>query len=179
MPDLRRVERDSIRRFVKKCANLGYFEGNVLDYGCGQQPYREIIEAAGGTYYGWDKASLPGSVVKEDVGELPPFELLGEDEEFDCVLMTQVWQYMPLRVLKEVLYDLGYGQGTLKISGYLVVTGVTNWPEVEVEDLYRFTQAGARRLLEDSGFEVLEMAPRAYHPAARQLSLGWGAVAQS
>lgn len=180
MPDLRRTERDSIRSFVKQCANLGMFVGNVLDWGCGKQPYRRIIESAGGTYFGWDKTSFPGSVVTEDVGDLTPFEMLGENEEFDAILMTQVWQYMEHRVLREILNDLGWAQGTLKPGGWLVVTGPTNWPVVEKEDLFRFTPAGVEKLLENNGFSHIDVNPRAsVTHNGEEWILGWKATARS
>lgn len=164
--ELRDLERASIRAFVESCADdLG---GAVLDLGCGREPYRQVIEAAGGTYTPFDRARFPGNVSGEDIGA----ELhIGDAEIFDAVLSTQVVQYVdsPVRWLAKI-------QGLLKVGGVLVLTGPTNWPVVEDTDLWRFTPAGARRLLHDIGFDVVRVEPRA---VADGWLLGWGAVARA
>ena len=59
-----------------------------------------------------------------------------------------------------------------------MITGPTNWAEVEVTDLWRFTRAGIRVLLETAGFRVLDVHQRAeIDVGGFVMSLGWGAVA--
>lgn len=136
--EIRDVERTSIRDFVLK--NDIYLAGRVLDFGCGTpstcvkpQPYRGIVEAVH---------------ARMGAGEYVPYEK-GEplpDEHFDCVLMTQVLQYVkePWGVLV-TLRD---------ISDHLVMTYPTHWEEVESQDLRRFTKCGMEALLDSAGWTI-------------------------
>lgn len=140
--NLREYERESIRRFVQSAADEGYLSGTVIDIGCGKQPYRTIVEEAGGLYYGYDRADFPGNVSGGDVGEWLP--------TYASALCTQVLQFIPnpLDFLTATFMDL-------KAGGHLVMTYVTHWPEVEPDDLHRHTKAGMERLLAEAGFAVV------------------------
>lgn len=221
MASLREIERQSIWQFVAEQSR--FYDGRrVLDHGCGQSPYREIIVGAGGYYYGIDRPEFPGSVVAEPVrisADLP-IDILAEEyrreyrrlhnarrraresgdeariaeaeaafgavgpsprprgrpptsDHFDTILSTQVIQYVPdpprfLRTLRRHLVP----------GGVLVMTGPTNWPIVEREDLWRFTPAGIRTLAIEAGFGSVLVVPRAdaRFEGASWL-LGWGMVA--
>ena len=175
MTDLRTIERDSIRAFVQRAAKEGYLSGQVLDYGCGKQPYRDIVEAAGGEYFGFDNTDLPANVSDEHIG--------GDEihEDFDACLCTQVVQYVPDIVDFIFLLSSIVAQK----HGHLVLTYPTNWPEVEPEDLHRFTKAGMERLLTEAGFEIVLHEQRAsvrvfvgeWH--TDEMALGYGVVARA
>lgn len=167
--EIRQLERTSIRSFVESCAdNLG---GRVLDVGCGLQPYRDVVEAAGGEYVGYDRVDFPANVSGENIGPDPTAL-----RDFDAVLLNQVIQYAeePL----ELLLMCG---AVLRRGGVLVVTGPTNWPEWENDDLFRYTQAGIEKLLRWAGFDVVRIVPRAGVSVAAGFgfSLGWGALARA
>lgn len=168
--DLQELERASIESFVS--SQSGYLTGTVLDLGCGKQPYRHIVEAVGGDYIAFDRADYPANVSGEDVGPDVDFDGV----RFDAVLCTQVIQYL------EEPYDQLLGiREMLVAGGHLVMTGPTNWPEREGEDLFRFTRAGIEKLLRWAGFDVVVLQPRANVLVATgfELSLGWGAVARA
>ena len=161
---LRDIEADSIRSFVQDCADQGLLSGRVLDFGCGKMPYREIVEKAGGDYVPYDRMHFPGSTAGMD---------LGSDREhgpFDAILCTQVIQYHPfpllfLRSLPE--FDV------------LLLTGPTNWPVVEGDDLGRLTASGADRLLKEAGFTDVDVRYRAWVQFEHESwPLGWQAVAK-
>lgn len=169
--DLRERERDSIRAFVQSAADEGYLSGRVLDYGCGLAPYREIVEGVG-EWEGHDLACYPANVSEVDVMPAGTWGL------FDAVLCTQVLQYVP-DVSRELyrLWTLVYDR-----KGHVVISYPTHWPEVEPEDLRRFTKAGMERLLIKAGFEVVRHEPR--HVAAVTLSgeelvAGYGVIARA
>lgn len=179
MTDLRTIERESIRAFVQKAADEGYLSGRVLDYGCGKQPYRDIVEAAGGEYHGWDLTEFPANVSGENVTPEVPM-----GTRFDAVLCTQVLQYVP-----QVAGTLAAQYG---MSPILVLTYPTNWPEVEPEDLHRFTKAGMERLLTEAGFEIVLHERRATikpalppnwevaaYGAPDDFALGYGVIARA
>ena len=146
---IRALERASIRSFMER--NRKYLTGRVLDFGSGTQPYRDLVN---GTYV--------------------PFEI--EDQwptgEFDAIMSNQVTQYLcdPPETFSALMERL-------KPRGHFVITGPTNWAEVEPTDLFRFTRAGIRHLLQAAGFEVLVCESRAEIDInGFMLSLGWGAV---
>jgi len=153
--DLRENEASSIRAFVQKAADQGYLSGRVLDFGCGKQPYRDIVEAAGGKYYPLDRKDFPANLSGADIGVENYF---GSHRYADAILCTQVVQYIPMgeligdRDFTGVLERWAY---TLGKHGHLVLTYPTNWPEVETEDLHRFTKAGMERLLMAAGFTIV------------------------
>jgi SAM-dependent methyltransferase len=149
---IRTVERSSIREFVLGAMPLTRETGSVLDYGCGKQPYREIIEDAGCRYTGYDRAAFPGNVSEDDIGAE---DVLGR-EKWDAILCTQILQYVP-----DVPRLLMRFRAALAPEGVLILTYATNWDEVEPTDLHRFTFAGIERLLETTGYEVLRHDRRA------------------
>ena len=186
--NLRTVEWDSIRKFVQDAADEGYLSGRVLDYGCGKQPYRDIVVAAGSEYVPFDRAEFPANVSEEDVGDWPsasvpwdailcnqivqyiPNEYVGEGEEIAAHEMDGVWQ-----LLENFAFLLR------RRHGYLVMTYPTNWPEVEPADLRRFTKAGMDYLLTDAGFEIVKHERRAQVAVmidqSAVMALGYGVVA--
>lgn len=173
MSSIRELERESIERFFR--TQTDKLRGQVMDIGCGKQPYRHIVEQAGGTYHGFDRPSFPGSVVDQEIGEW--WDAM---HVVDTVMMTQVWQYIPMDSLQHLLFTLGSGEWSLKRGGWFLVTGPTNWPLVETVDLHRFTTAGVARLLREARFEVLTVDYRASIAfEGEDWPLGWQAIARA
>ena len=171
---LRERERVSISDFL--ASHKDKLSGNVLDIGCGQQPYKKIIEKAGGKYTGHDGKDFPGSVVSENVG--PSWSQISL-RTYDAVMMTQVWQYVEPYVLESMLMDLASGIA-LKPGGWLLATGPTNWPVVEADDLWRLTTSGVSHLLTRAGFDHSYVEPRfAVRAEGVNWPVGWQATARS
>lgn len=176
--NLREAEANSIIQFVGQAALDGYFSGRVLDYGCGKQPYRGIVEAAGGQYDGFDQADFPANVSGVDV--LVEDEELGSQmpyEDYDAVLCTQVIQYVPnthdfFIVLRSYISQK---------KGVLVMTYPTNWPEVEQADLHRFTKAGMERLFSEAGFTIErhEWRHGFRSPSGESFAAGYGIIGRA
>jgi hypothetical protein len=173
MSELRQKEAESIRAFVQSAASDGLLSGRVLDYGCGQQPYRDIVEKAGGEYVGYDRVEFPGNVSAQDVGFVGEANWLWQ---FSAVLCTQVVQYVPdvpalLESFRLALEDA---------HGHLVLTYPTNWPEVEPVDLHRFTKLGMTRLVEEAGFEIVRHDWRhGFYHDGLPFTAGYGIVASA
>lgn len=164
---LRNLERGSIRDFLR--SNREHLTGRVLDFGCGDQPYRDVVIEAGGEYHGYDQAWFPGSVVKESLG--PDFPMV--NREWDAIICTQVIQYVTYPPALIRLLSSG-----LSPWGYLLMTGPTNWPAVEREDLWRFTTEGMKSLLSEE-FTAYEVGYRASVEFENEKwPLGWWAVAR-
>lgn len=171
---VRELERESIRSFVASAA--AHFDGRVLDYGCGKQPYRGIVEDAGGEYVGYDRVDYPGNVSEEDLPERSPNPLYSGEGPWAAILCTQILQYVPdvRGLLSEFRFELIGPK-----YGVLVLTYATNWAEVEREDLHRFTQAGMERLLHITGYSILRHERRAsLNLSGFDLALGYGVIAR-
>lgn len=169
---LRSEERNSIHAFLEACGDAGLFTGKrVLDYGCGQQPYRELIKSFGGKYEGYDDPSFPANVSVKPIGSYPQ---LGDWR--DTLVCTQVIQYVryPETLLRTTFKHL------IRPGGHLVMTYPTHWPEVEMEDLWRFTKAGMEFLLTTTGFDIVEHVPRhaTYLLGGEALVHGYGVAAR-
>ena len=199
--NLRDYERESIRAFVRRAADDGYLSGRVLDYGCGRQPYRDIVEEAGGTYEGFDRAEYGGALA--GVGDVGADWQYRQDDQFDSILCTQVVQYLPVAKnpgyaehIPFIFHGWAETLTTARLhgnAGWLVLTYPTNWPEVEAEDLHRFTKAGMERLLTEAGFEIVRHERRgtlydARFPSGREkritatadeFAIGYGVVARA
>jgi SAM-dependent methyltransferase len=159
------LERESLVAFLGEQAE--HLQGKVLDYGCGDLRYRAIVEAAGGSYYGYDRADFAANVSRQDIGEDRPL-----DHVWDTILCCQVVQYV-----ENVPALLRRFRRALRYGGVLVITWPTTWPEVEKEDLHRFTQSGMEALLRDAEFRRTESSARAFFTAAgAKFVIGYGAV---
>ena len=162
---LSHLENHSITEFVRSHK----WHGRVLDYGCGRQPYRSIVEKTAHEYVPYDRARNGGGAVGDYGPEdpLPP-------QWYDGILCTQVVEYVPdvYRLLRRMRESLKYG-------GALILTYPTVWPELPY-DLHRFTREGMDRLLVAAGFVVEKHECRAVVPDVDvRLPLGYGAVARA
>lgn len=130
-----------------------YAKGDLFDFGCGGQPYRNSLLPYIKSYLGADVASAEG--VSLDL-ELIPGECVPlPDASFDTVLSTQTLEHV---------YDfhqyLDDCSRLLRSEGRLIITVPMQWRHHEVPyDYWRFTRFGLARALEDSGFIVDELVP--------------------
>lgn len=162
--ELSELERASLRAFVESCGD--HFTGRVLDYGCGKQPYRDVVERAGGTYMPWDRKTFGGGS-GGDIGPLFVEALW----PIDTILCTQVIEYVddPGRLLNGFKAQMSEG-------GVLVLTGPTSWIEPPGH-LHNQTLEGIRVLLERAGFVVERLESRGH--VGPGFSIGYGAVARA
>ncbi len=164
--DLDGIEKASIRHFLDSIDGGG---STVLDYGCGQQPYRELIEDAGGEYAAYDRKDFGGNVSKVDLGDP---RLL--DKQWDIVVSTQAIQYVPGPDVW-----LGHIRRMLSDGGLLVMTYPSTWPIIR-DELWHFTSLGMELLLRTAGFSVLRHELRAAIPLdGFELPVGYGVVARA
>lgn len=156
------LERTSIEKFVASHADK--LIGDVLDFGAGQQPYRKHVQ---GVYHPFDRVGFPASTVTSDY----PVDWYTQ-KRWDAILCTQVLQYVgDPQALVVDFHDV------LLPGGWLVMTGPTCWPEIESDDLWRFTMKGVERMMLKAGFEQVGVIRRdtvVFHGDV--LSIGWGTV---
>jgi SAM-dependent methyltransferase len=133
----------ALKRAIDGAGDLGY----VLDFGCGEKPYRELFEGRCTHYAGADldsQAAADMHITGE--GTLPLV-----DGTVDTVFSTQVLEHVadPLAYLREARRVLRAG-GVLLLSTH----GVWSY-HPHPEDYWRWTASGLHRLLEQAGFEVV------------------------
>jgi SAM-dependent methyltransferase len=130
---------------------LPLFHGTILDIGCGEMPYRDLLLEAPSRathYIGLDLAGNTYSRHKPDVrwdGAVIPLR----DASVESALATEVLEHCPepLRTLSEI-------HRVLKPGGVLLITVPFLWPIHDPPyDEYRYTPFGLDRLLREAGFE--------------------------
>ena len=127
--------------------------GVVLDYGCGGQPYRRLLERYVTAYIGADVAAAAG--IQPDVVLTPGMPAPLPDASVDTILSTQVLEHV---------YDfrayLADCSRLLRPRGRLILSAPMHWRHHEVPyDYWRFTKFGLWQSLEDAGFSILDFRP--------------------
>ncbi len=127
-------------------AVLPTLTGNVLDMGCGMGPYRSLLKSAGG-YVGADIEEGPGV----DVVIVPEAPLPFEDDYFDAIISTQVFEHVA-----DLDFAISEIRRVLKPGGKLVasvpfVYQVHGAPH----DYRRLSEYGLEQLL--AGFSIEKM----------------------
>jgi SAM-dependent methyltransferase len=128
-----------------------HLHGDVIDVGCGTQPYRQYLtEARTVTACDFDGG-------RGDVDFIcPAHDIPKPSESFDGVLCTEVLEHVPdpVAVWKEFFRILRPG-------GHVLVSTPMYWPSHEQPyDFYRYPEHGLRHLAKTAGFEVEVLLPR-------------------
>lgn len=134
--------------FVRPCIeSLG--RAAVLDAGCGEQPLRSAIEAAGATYTGLDvEQNRTGTV-----GVIAPlWRVPLADASFDVILATEVLEHVA-----DTEGAFAEMARLLRSGGRIVITTPFAYPLHELpHDYVRLTTAAIARLAERNGLTVAE-----------------------
>jgi SAM-dependent methyltransferase len=136
---------DKLRRVVASDLLVG--GEKILDYGCGNQPYRELFGAKFKSYIGADIAgNREADLVIDAEGKVPAVG----DESFDCVLSSQVLEHVTSpRVYLREAYRM------LKPAGSLVLSTHGIWPyHPDPTDYWRWTIEGLQFEIRQAGFEI-------------------------
>lgn len=140
--------------------------GRMLDVGCGERPYASLFPGIV-RYFGVEHLAAVVNVdqrLAKSVGHVAHLvdafadgsALPFRDASFDSILATEVLEHVPdtdlvVREMARVLRDDGKVLVTVPFVGELHQTPY---------DFRRFTRFGIARVLEDAGFEVLELRSR-------------------
>jgi len=151
------LDRYFIRRAILESlqSNLHFFEGKLLDVGCGQMPYKSLLLSDNtqvNEYIGLDLEVNEIHKNKPDItwdGQTIPLT----DGSINSVLATEVFEHCPepLVVMNEIYR-------VLKVNGVLFFTVPFLWPLHETPyDHYRYTPFALKRLLSLAGFDQIQL----------------------
>lgn len=146
--------RKAIFAAVKECTPL--LSGSLLDIGCGQMPYREVMLASNRNITKYTGLDLQSSSVHDtsiadlhwDAETIP-----AENNSFDSAMATEVLEhsFAPQRTLAEI-------NRILKPGGTFFFTVPFLWPLHETPyDAYRYTPYSLKMHLEATGFENINI----------------------
>ena len=139
---LRKQMEQVIETFV-----AGRDRAKLVDYGCGNMPYRALFQPLIQQYIGVD---LPGNDMADVIADDPNRTPL-EDESADLVLSSQVFEHVadPPRYLQEA-------HRLLKADGLLILSTHGSWPyHPDPHDFWRWTSEGLKKTISKAGFEIV------------------------
>jgi len=125
--------------------------GELLDVGCGQQPYANYFRHVKNKR-ACDFDSKRGTVDFQCPADKIPLP----DASLDSIVCTEVLEHVPdpLAVWREF-------HRLLRPGGKVLLATPMYWPgHEEPYDFYRFPEYGLRYLARESGFEILRLMPR-------------------
>ncbi|MES2062137.1 MAG: class I SAM-dependent methyltransferase [Bacteroidota bacterium] len=127
-----------------------FANGKLLDIGCGNKPYKSLLDTHITEYIGCDIVQSSENCV--DV-LCPANNIPIADEIFDTVISTQTIEHVEdHQGLINEAYRL------LAPGGKLILSGPMYWPlHEEPYDFFRFTKHGFRYILEKAGFELISI----------------------
>jgi SAM-dependent methyltransferase len=167
------IPRRAILAAVKEY--MPVFSGTLLDVGCGQMPYKNLIlqnNKAIEKYIGMDLDS--SSIHDTSVADLhwDAHTIPLDNATMDCAMATEVLEhsFVPEQTLGEI-------NRVLKPGGKFFFTVPFIWPLHEVPyDAYRYTPFSLRRHLENTGYRNIEIKPLGGWHASFAQMLGLWAI---
>lgn len=120
----------------------------IVDFGCGDMPYRPIFEHEGARYIGIDLADNKAADLHMSAEGVAPMA----DCSADVVLSTQVLEHAldPRSYLLEC-------RRIIKPGGLLILSTHGYWMyHPHPTDLWRWTGSGLRSLVEEAGYTLLD-----------------------
>jgi len=142
----------------------------LLDFGCGNMPYRPLFENRISSYIGCD---LPGNdIADQTIDDI--YRLPFGDGSVDMVLSTQVLEHV-----REPLTYLHEARRVLKKDGYLLLSTHGVWSyHPDPFDFWRWTCEGLKTVITSAGYEVVAFRG-IMGPAATAMQLWQDAVQPS
>src|SRR5580698_3618464 len=138
------VMRGMAREIGALAARLGKPGAVVIDYGCGNMPYRPLFEAAGCKYLGADFDGTP------DIAIAPDGRIDAADASADLVVSFQVLEHV-----RDLGRYFAEARRVLKPDGRLILSTHGTWLyHPHPEDHRRWTREGLIADMAVHGFEV-------------------------
>ena len=131
-----------------------HFRGRLIDIGCGDKPYRDMLKPYVTEHAGVDHEETPHDLGAADAVS-SAYALPWGDDSFDSALCTAVLEHLeePLQALREccrILVPGGKAMYTVPFIWHL---------HEEPRDFYRYSMYGIRYLFEKAGFDIIVIKP--------------------
>lgn len=139
--------RDRIQEII--AAGLIPTRGRLLDYGCGDMPYRPLLEPLVAEYIG---ADFPGNS-RAEITVAPNGKIEAPNASFDCVLSTQVLEHV-----EDPRVYLAEAHRVLHAKGVLLLSTHGFWQyHPDPCDYWRWTKDGLELEIARAGLSMLIM----------------------
>ncbi len=139
--------------FIKESAPK-YAHGTLVDIGCGVKPYKSIFASYVDKHIGIDLEQSPhGSFYVDVIANA--YDTTLKESSCDLILCSEVLEHLeePGKALCEM-------NRILKKKGIIILTVPFFWHIHEApKDFYRYSEYGLRYLVEQAGFEIVELKP--------------------
>jgi D-inositol-3-phosphate glycosyltransferase len=146
--------RDGIASFIAQAAERVRPGARVVDIGAGEAPYRHLFQHVDYVTVDWEQSPHDGARRSDIIASADSIPL--PDASVDVVVMTEVLEHInnPAATLREMAR-------ILKVDGQILLTTPFVWILHEMpHDYYRYTPSALRNLLEDAGFDQVDVTPR-------------------
>jgi len=133
----------------KNIKNLSFnLKGKLLDLGCGSKPYKNLF--INNEYIGLEIDKSKNTKADHFYnGKKFPFDDNYFNSFFSSEVFANIYNY------KEILKEI---KRVLKPGSMGLITSPFCWSEYDAPyDYYRFTKYGLKKIIEDSGFEIIEV----------------------
>lgn len=134
-------------------AILSYAYGKLIDIGCGDMPYKDLILGKVTQYDTFDVEKRVQEV--KFVGDIQSMDAIN-DNSYDSAVCLEVLEHVrdPFRAIAEI-------RRILKKNGVLILS-VPHLSRLHEEpnDFFRYTKYGVQSLLKNAGFEIVELTPQ-------------------
>jgi len=130
---------------------LAEIDGDVIDVGCGQAPYRPMLSSGVRRYVGVDRSGVPVEGIELIDGDAHALPV--PDKSFDAAVSFQALEHMerPGACLREMAR-------VLRPGGRVVVTVPGVWTLHEApRDFWRFTRYGLLELAREAGLVEVKL----------------------
>jgi ubiquinone/menaquinone biosynthesis C-methylase UbiE len=127
-------------------------KGRLLDIGCGQKPYKKMLETYVSEHIGVDHPATLHDTSQIDLFGLA-YDVPVSDQSFDTAICTAVLEHLeePELALRECFR-------VLKPGGMAIYSVPFIWHVHEApRDFYRYSKYGLQYLFEKVGFEIVEI----------------------
>lgn len=146
---IRRILREAVRKRASR-----YITGKVIDIGCGEMQYKDILSPFTVKHIGVDHYETLHN--KESINIYgTAYDIPMKTGSFDSALCTEVLEHLeePAKAIRECYR-------VLRPGGTAIFTCPFIWHlHEEPRDFFRYSEHGLRYLFENNGFDIIEITP--------------------